>query len=62
MRIRLTAALIATALFGLAAALAPSASAESTPSAFGSRLVTLINQARSQHGLRALTVASGTST
>src|SRR4051794_15809874 len=62
MRVRLTAGAIFIALLGVAAALAPSASAESTPSAFGSRLVTLINQARAQHGLRALTVTSGTST
>lgn len=41
---------------------APSASAESTSSAFTSRLVTLVNEARAQHGLRALTVASGTTT
>src|SRR3954468_12350621 len=62
MRVRLTAGAIFIALLGVAAALAPSASAEATPSAFGSRLVTLINQARAQHGLRALTVTSGTST
>jgi hypothetical protein len=62
MRVRLTAGAIFIALLGVAAALAPPAAAESTPSAFGSRLVTLINQARAQHGLRALTVASGTST
>ena len=41
---------------------APSASAESTTSAFTSRLVTLVNNARAQYGLRALTVASGTTT
>ena len=62
MRVRLTAGAIFVALLGVAAALAPSASAESTPSAFGSRLVTLINQARADHGLRSLTVTSGTST
>jgi len=62
MRVRLTAGAIFIALLGVAAALAPSAAAESTPSAFGSRLVTLINQARAQHGLRSLTVTSGTST
>ena len=60
--IRLTAGAIFVALLGGVAALAPSAAAESSPSAFGSRLVTLINQARAQHGLRALTVAPGTST
>ena len=63
MRVRLTAAAIFVALLGgYTALLAPSADAESTPSAFGSRLVTLINQARSQHGLHTLTVAGGTST
>jgi hypothetical protein len=62
MRVRLAAGTIFVALLGVAAALASSASAESTPSAFGSRLVTLINNARAQHGLRALTVTSGTST
>ena len=62
MRVRLTAGAIVIALLGVAAAFASSAAAESTSSAFGSRLVTLINQARAQHGLRSLTVASGTST
>src|SRR3954454_25218137 len=62
MRVRLTAGAIFIALLGVAAALAPSANAESTPSAYGSRLVTLINQARAQHGLRALSVTGGTST
>src|SRR3954467_6457213 len=62
MRVRLTAGAIFIALLGVAAALAPSANAESTASAYGSRLVTLINQTRAQHGLRALTVAGGTST
>lgn len=47
---------------GTVVAVAPSASAESTTSAFTSRLVTLVNDARAQHGLRALTVASGTTT
>src|SRR3954447_16352170 len=62
MRVRLTAGAVFVAMLGVAAALAPSASAESTASAFGSRLVTLVNQARAEHGLRALTVTSGTST
>jgi hypothetical protein len=62
MRGRVTAGAVIAALVGLAALLAPSAFAESSPSAFGSRLVTLVNQARAQHGLRALTVAGGTST
>jgi uncharacterized protein YkwD len=55
--------LLATALASVAGSLilaAPSASAESSPSAYTSRLVTLVNQARAQHGLRALAVASGT--
>jgi hypothetical protein len=39
-----------------------SAHAESSPSAFSARLVQLINQARADHGLRTLTVTSGTST
>jgi len=49
-------------LLGLAALLAPSAGAESSPSAYADRLVSLINQARADQGLRALTVTSGTST
>ncbi|MDQ1699447.1 MAG: hypothetical protein QOG34_1310 [Frankiaceae bacterium] len=55
-----TAALASVA--GTLIVAAPSASAESTTSAFTSRLVTLVNQARAQHGLRALSVAGGTST
>src|SRR3954462_7488249 len=62
MRVRLTAGAIFIALLGVAAALAPSANAESSPSAYGNRLVSLINNARAQHGLRALTVTGGTST
>src|SRR3954449_7491250 len=62
MRVRLTAGAIFIALLGVAAALAPSASAKSTPSSLSSRRFTLMNQARAQHGLRALTVTSGTST
>ena len=62
MRTRLSAVLAVAVLAGIAALLTPSASAESSPSAFGSRLATLINQARAQQGLRALTVTSGTST
>jgi len=57
-----TAALILASLIGTGAALAPAAHAESSPSAFASRLVQLINNARANNGLRALTVASGTST
>jgi hypothetical protein len=41
--------------------LAPGARASQTPATFGSRLVTLINQARAQQGLAALRVAAGTS-
>lgn len=54
-----TAALASVA--GTVIVAAPSASAESSGSAFTSRLVTLVNEARAQHGLRALSVASGTS-
>ena len=59
--IRLVAGAALAVLLGVAALLGSSASAESSPSAFGSRLVSLINQARADHGLKALTVASGTS-
>ena len=62
MRVRVTAGAVFAALIGLAAMFAPSAFAESTTSDYGSRLVTLINQARSEHGLHALAVAGGTST
>ena len=62
MRARLSAVLALGMLLGVAALLAPSAGAESSPSAYSSRLVSLINQARAEHGLRALTVTSGTST
>lgn len=63
MRTRLTLAVLALlAFFGTAAAVAPAAHAESTASSFSSRLVELVNAARADHGLRALTVASGTST
>jgi hypothetical protein len=55
-----TALLVALAVIGIVT-VAP-AHAESSPSAYGSRLVALINDARAQHGLRALTVTSGTST
>jgi len=60
-----TKVFIATALASVAGSIviaAPAAHAESTASAFTSRLVTLVNEARAQHGLRALTVASGTTT
>src|SRR5436309_1819624 len=62
MRVRVTAGAVLVALVALAGSMAPSAFAESSASDFGSRLVTLVNQARAQHGLRALTVAGGTST
>ena len=62
MRARLSAVIAMGVLLGVAALLAPSAGAESSPSAYASRLVSLINSARAQHGLRALTVAGGTST
>src|SRR3954470_24642394 len=59
--IRVVAGAALAILLGVAALLGTSAAAESSPSAFGSRLVSLINQARADHGLRALTVTSGTS-
>ena len=62
MRARLTAVVALGVLLGVAALIAPRAGAESSPSAYASRLVTLINDARAQHGLKALTVTSGTST
>jgi len=63
MRTRLTLAVLALfGFFGTAAAIAPAAHAESTASAFSLRLVQLVNSARADHGLRPLTVASGTST
>jgi uncharacterized protein YkwD len=63
MRTRLTLASVALAgLASTAALAAPAAHAESSPSAFGSRLAELINSARSDHGLAPLTVTSGTST
>jgi uncharacterized protein YkwD len=57
-KVIVTAALATVA--GTLIVAAPSASAESSTSAFTSRLVTLVNEARSQHGLRPLSVASGT--
>ena len=62
MRARLGAVVALGVLLGVAALLGPSAGAESSPSAYASRLVSLINDARAQHGLKALTVTSGTST
>src|SRR5436305_2521255 len=62
MRARLTAVVALGVLLGMAALLAPTAGAESSPEAYAGRLVSLINNARAQHGLRALTVTSGTST
>ena len=62
MRVRVTAGAVLAALIGIAAFVAPSAFAEATTSDYSSRLVTLINQARADHGLHALTVTSGTST
>ena len=63
MRTRLTLATVALAgLAGTAALAAPAAHAEASPSAFGSRLAQLINNARADHGLAPLTVTSGTST
>ena len=62
MRAKLVVTAVLASVAGTVVAVAPSASAESTSSAFTSRLVTLVNEARAQHGLRALTVASGTTT
>ena len=62
MRMRPLAGVVLAALLGIAALLAPSATAESSPSAYADRLVSLINQARADQGLRALSVTSGTST
>lgn len=63
MRKRLTTALlIISALLSVGAALAPVARAESSPSAYASRLVALINSARANQGLHTLTVTGGTST
>jgi len=62
MRLRSAAALAVGVLLGLTALLAPSAGAEPSPSAFASRLVSLINSARADHGLTAVAVTSGTST
>ena len=62
MRAKLVVTAVLASVAGTVIAVAPSASAESTSSAFTSRLVTLVNQARAQHGLRALSVAGGTTT
>src|SRR5438309_4636588 len=62
MRARLAAVVALGVLLGVGALLAPTAGAESSPSAYANRLVSLINNARAQHGLHALTVTSGTST
>jgi hypothetical protein len=49
-------------LVGIGFALAPQAGAgQWTPSSYNSRLISLFNQTRSQHGLAPLTVAGGTS-
>ena len=61
-RVRVTAGAVLAAVIGFFALQTPSAFAEATTSDYGSRLVTLINQARADHGLHALTVTSGTST
>ena len=53
--------LVAFLVAGTAIGLAPAHAASWTSSSYASRLVELVNQARQQHGLRALTVASGTS-
>lgn len=59
---RLVGALVAVLLgAGAALGLVPAQAASWTSSSYASRLVELVNQARQQHGLRPLTVASGTS-
>lgn len=62
MRAKIFVTVTLASVAGTLIAVAPSASAESTTSAFTSRLVTLVNEARAQHGLRSLTVAGGTTT
>jgi len=62
MRARAAAVVALAVLIGVAALLAPSAGAESSTSSYANRLVSLINNARAQNGLKALTVTSGTST
>lgn len=62
MRAKLVVTAVLASVAGTVVAVAPSATAESTSSAFTSRLVTLVNEARAQHGLRTLTVAGGTTT
>lgn len=62
MRPRLVLAALIAVLAGAAAWVAPGAHASAyTPASYGSRLVALINDARAQHGLGALSVTSGTS-
>ena len=59
---RTVGALVAGLLaLGAAFGLAPAHAASWTSSSYASRLVQLVNQARQQHGLPALTVTSGTS-
>ncbi|HET6818524.1 MAG TPA: CAP domain-containing protein [Mycobacteriales bacterium] len=59
---RTIGSLVATLLaLGAAFGLAPAHAATWTSSSYASRLVQLVNQARQQHGLPALTVTSGTS-
>jgi uncharacterized protein YkwD len=62
MRTRLPVAALVIAVTAGGAAAAGTAHAESSPSAYGSRLVSLVNEARAHDGLRPLTVTSGTST
>src|SRR5436853_6952224 len=62
MRPRLVVATLLATLAGVVAWLSPGAAASHyTPSSYASRVIELVNQARAQHGLRALTVTSGTS-
>jgi uncharacterized protein YkwD len=63
MRPRLVLATLLSALAGTAAWFAPGAHATSyTPSSYASRVVSLVNETRQQHGLPSLAVTSGTST
>jgi hypothetical protein len=63
MRVKTLAATILGAIVSFLVVAAPSAHAASySTSSYGSRLLQLVNQARSSNGLHTLTLASGTST
>lgn len=61
MRIKAFLATAVVAAAGVAVLTAPAASAATSPSSYTARLAYLVNQAREQNGVRALTVTSGTS-